>query len=101
MLGQHPHRGLREVAGVAFMLPWSKSAAGWACQGNKKRRGVLATAALLSKTGSVAEKTVLSGGQQRQRLASRAVPPAFPPLPCYARQLLGSVWWGGLGDAGD
>ena len=56
MLEQHLHRGFREVEGVAFMLPWNKSAAGRACQGNNKRRRVLATAGLFSKTGSVVEK---------------------------------------------
>lgn len=77
MLEQHLHRGFREVEGVAFMLPWSKSAAGRACQGNNKRCRVLATAALFSKTGSVLEKQCcLEGSNVRGWQASRSLVPS-------------------------
>lgn len=53
MLEQHLHRGLQKWKGqfseAAFMLPQSKSAAGQARQGNRRRLRVLAAAALLSK----------------------------------------------------
>lgn len=78
------------------MLPWSKSAAGGACQGNNKRCGVLATAALFSKTGSIVEKQCCLGGRHVGGWQPRAPACLLPSL-----QLLGSVSPGGLGDAGD